>query len=134
VVVANSPILPENRPPGKSIINGPNMGVPGTEYIFILNAVDPDNDDIRYHIDWGDGNSEITEFNPSGADVIVKHTWAKKGSYMIKVKTEDVNGLFGPEAVSPITIPRNKALNIPFLQFLQQHQNLFPILRYILGL
>ena len=80
VVVANSPILPENRPPGKPDIDGPDMGVPGTEYIYVLNAVDPDNDNIRYHIDWGDGTSDITGLNPSGTDVIVKHTWSEKGT------------------------------------------------------
>jgi len=134
VVVANSPILPENRPPGKPDIDGPDMGFPGTEYIYVLNAVDPDNDDIRYHIDWGDDNSEISDFNPSGTDVIVKHTWSSKGTYTIKVKAEDVNGLFGPEATNPITIPRNKVLNLPLFRVIQQHQNLFPIIRYILGL
>jgi WD40 repeat protein len=134
VLVAKSPILPENRPPGKPDINGPDMGVPETEYIYVLNAADPDNDDIRYHINWGDDNTEITDFNPSGTDVIVKHTWSNKGTYKIKIKAEDVNGLFGPEATNQIIIPRNKLLDIQLFRFLQQHQNLLPIIRYILGL
>ncbi len=117
VVVANSPVLPENRPPGKPDIDGPDMGVPGTEYIYVLNAVDPDNDDVRYHIDWGDDTSDITDFNPSGIDVIVKHTWSEKGTYIVTVKAEDVNGLFGPEATRPITIPRNKAIVFKYNSF-----------------
>jgi len=33
-----------------------------------------------------------------------------------------------------LTTPRNRAINTPFLNFLQNHPNLFPILRQILGL
>jgi len=134
IVVANSPVLPENHPPGRPDIDGPDMGVPGTEYIYVLNAVDLDNDDIKNHINWGDDNTEITEFNPSGTDVIVKHTWTQKGTYIISVYAEDVNGLNGPIATNPIIIPRNKVLNIPLFRFIQQHQNLFPIFRLIQGL
>jgi WD40 repeat protein len=134
IVVAKSPILPENKPPERPAIEGPDTGVPGTEYIYVLNAVDPDNDDIRYHIDWGDDNSEITEFNPSGTDLIVKHTWTQKGTYIISVYAEDVNGLIGPTATNPIIIPRTKVLNLPFFQFIQKHQNLFSQIKILLGL
>ena len=78
VVVANSPILPENRPPGKTDIDGPDKGIPEIEYIYVIKAVDPDNDDIRYHINWGDEESEITDYYPSGDPPTVSHTCQRK--------------------------------------------------------
>jgi len=126
-----------NDPPGSPTITGPNTGVPGTEYTFKLNAVDPDNDNVRYHINWGDGDYEITSFSPSGSDLSAKHSWAVKGTYTIKVQAEDTIGLIGPENTKQVTIPRNRAVNynIKLLnQLFEQIPNAFPIIRYILGL
>jgi WD40 repeat protein len=119
VVVANSPVLPENQPPGKPDIDGPNMGIPGTEYIYVLNAVDSDNDDIRYHIDWGDEYTKITDYYPSGADVTIAHTWTSSGNYVITAYAEDVNGLIGPETTITVTMPKDKEINSK-LEFLQR--------------
>ncbi len=134
VVVANSPVLPENRPPNKPDIDGPNMGLPETEYIYVLNAIDPDNDDIRYHIDWGDETLDITNYHSSGTDLIVKHTWIGQGTYTIKVYAEDFNGLFGPENSLKMTIPRNKIPNNSFLRLLDRFSYVVPILKQLLGL
>ena len=97
-----------NNPPEAPNINGPTSGSAGTEYPYTLNADDPDGHDVRYHVDWGDENSEITDYNPSGTDVVVKHTWADQGTFTIKVKAEDALGSIGPENTLVVTMPRAK--------------------------
>lgn len=126
-----------NDPPGSTTITGPNKGVRGTEYTYKLNAADPDDDNVRYHISWGDGNDEITSFGPSGSDLSAKHSWSVKGTYTIKVQAEDEVGFFGPENSMQVTIPRNKAVNYNFNllnRLFEQLPNAFPLIRYILGL
>ena len=122
-----------NQPPNVPTITGPTTGPAGTECEYAFNAEDPDDDDVKYHIDWGDDNSETTAFSPSGTNVWAKHTWSEKGTYIIKATAEDNCGLVGPEAILEVTMPRNKmATNTPFLNFLQNHPNLFPILQLLL--
>ncbi|MCK5635984.1 MAG: PKD domain-containing protein, partial [Thermoplasmatales archaeon] len=101
-------------------------------YEYTFNAVDPDGDNVKYHIDWDDGDSEETGFNPSGTNVKVKHTWSEEGTYTIKVRAKDTNDLIGLWGTLTVTMPRNRATQRPFLSFLQQHLNLFPILQMLL--
>ncbi|GAG94715.1 unnamed protein product, partial [marine sediment metagenome] len=82
--------------PNAPIIEGPASGKVGNELEYTFNAEDPNGDDVKYHIDWDDGNSETTTFNPSGKDVKVKHNWSEEGTYTIKAAAEDTNGLVGP--------------------------------------
>jgi len=65
--------ISQNQPPNKPSIDGPRIGIKGTEYDYIFNVLDPDWDDVRFIIDWGDDNSEITDFYPSCTDAIVSH-------------------------------------------------------------
>ena len=126
----------QNKPPDAPTITGEKSGIAGTEYEYTFNAVDPDGDNVKYYINWGDGDSEETGFNPSNVDVKVKHTWNSEGTYIIKAKAEDVNGLVGPEGTLTITMPRSRAISSPFLNFLQNflenHLNLFPMLQTLL--
>jgi len=117
-----------NGPPGAPIITGETNGKAGVKYEYTFNAVDPDNNDVKYHIDWDDGDSETTAFSPSGTDVKVKHTWSEDGTYIIKATAEDTHGLVSPEGTLTVTMPRNRATNNPLLRFFEQ----FPILQRLL--
>lgn len=118
--------------PFKPEIDGPISGKPGTSYDFTFNAVDPNGDDVRYHIDWGDGGTGITDFNPSGHDMLVSHAWYEERTYIVKVKAEDSNGLIGPESTLTVTMPRNKIINRLLLNFLEEHPLLFSMIKLIL--
>ncbi|MCK4365279.1 MAG: PKD domain-containing protein [Thermoplasmatales archaeon] len=120
------------EPPGPPVIDGPISGKVGVEHEYTFNAVDPDGDNVKYHIDWDDGDSEETGFNPSSVDVKVKHTWSTQGTYIIKAKAEDTNGLVGPEGTLSVSMPRNRATQRPFLQFLQNFLEQYPILFQLL--
>jgi hypothetical protein len=56
----------------------------------------------------------------------------EEGTFTIIVKAQDVKGEIGPEVTKTITMPRDKVINNPVLQFLQLHPNLFPLLQIIL--
>ena len=120
------PVSIGNHPPGTPTITGETNGKTGVEYEYTFNAVDPDSDDVKYHIDWDDGDSDTTAFSPSGIDVKVKHTWSEEGTYIIRATAEDKYGLVGLEATLTVTMPRNKATNnMLFLRLLEQ----FPLLQ-----
>jgi hypothetical protein len=121
-----------NTPPEAPTITGPDNGDAGTAYLFTFNAVDPDSDDIRYIVDWGDGEIDTTGYSMSGVDISLLKSWNKAGTYTIKAKAQDIKGEIGPETTKSVTIPRDKTINNPFLNWLQNHPNILPILQRLL--
>jgi len=125
-------VLFYGQPPNAPTIDGSLSGYPGTEYDYIFNSVDPDGNDVKYYIDWGDDTSEVTDSNPSGTDVTVPHTWTNSGKYTITAYAEDSTGLAGQSTTFQVIMPRNKVLTVnmlllriferfPLLQKLLQH-------------
>ena len=60
-------------------------------YTIYFYSIDPDGDDIRYHIDWDDGTTEVTNWFPSGEIVGMSHSWVE-GVYLVRIKAEDIYG------------------------------------------
>jgi len=137
-----SPAGGVNNPPNKPATpSGPTNGKAGTSYPYTTNAVDPDSDKVRYGWDW-DGDSIVDEWDDNGGSyyasgviITTSHSWPAQGTYNVKVMAEDIHGA-GSVWSDPlaVTMPRNRAIQRPVLNFLQQHPNMFPILRQILGL
>jgi hypothetical protein len=121
-----------NTAPNAPTITGPDSGKAGTSYKFTFKATDPDGNDIRYNIDWGDTNTETTQFGKSGAYVTAYHIWEVDGTYKITAQAEDVFGEMGPQTTKTVTIPRSKphSYNYNILIFLFER---FQILRQIFG-
>ena len=113
-----------NNPPSKPDIDGEWGVVIGVEFDYYFKATDPDGDDVRYIIDWNDGNTEETDFYKSGEEVTIGHTFIKKGTIIIRAKAEDIYGAYGPvEYFTPHW--KNKVVNSLLFRFLGQ----FPLLR-----
>ena len=74
--------------------SGPDMGWIDTSYEFNFSVTDPEGDDIKYEIDWGNGTSTLTEYYSSGTLVTSYHQWADEGTYDIKVRAQDEHGLW----------------------------------------
>jgi len=66
-----------------------------TRYEYVTSATDPENDLIAYGWDW-DGDLVVDEWTQTcqpGTQVSLMHEWYKGGSYEVRVKTMDMNGL-----------------------------------------
>ena len=71
--------------------SGPTNGAVGFEYTFSSNTTDPDNDQVFYKWDWGDGNfSEWLGPYFQGINITANHIWTAGGDYEIKVKAKDI--------------------------------------------
>ncbi len=127
-----------NISPDKPSLDGPSLGNPRKEYFYLVSSIDLNWDNIFYYIDWGDGSIEewIGPYN-SGEEIQISHTWKKQGEYIIKVKAKDFHGAesIWSDPLS-VSMPRNRAVNSLFLQFLEglleKFPNAFPILRLLL--
>jgi len=88
---------------------------------------------LSCYIKWGDG--DIVECGPynSGEEVILSHTWDKNGTYIIRAIAKDVYGFESNWITLTVTMPKNKVIDRPspnFLQnFIQSHPNMFLILQ-----
>jgi hypothetical protein len=110
VVNVNNP----NLPPDKPTLTGPTSGKSGTKYTYESDTTDPEQDQIYYWFDWGDGTNS--------------------GWLEIKVKAKDSHDAESEWSDSlPISMPKNKIIN-PFERFLEQHPYMFPLLRQLLEL
>jgi hypothetical protein len=122
-----------NSAPLAPFIAGPDSGKAGTSINYVFRAIDPDGNDVRYHIDWGDSKTEITRFGESGTDIMASHIWEAEGTYTITAQAEDIFGLLGPEKTKTVSIPRYKTHSFDFNIFTFLFER-FQILRLILGL
>jgi hypothetical protein len=122
-----------NLPPDTPTISGPVNGIPDTDYWYYFHSDEPDGDYVCYYIDWGDGDVFNWGFWLSpNLSLGLPHSWSELGTYIIKVKTKDIFEEESDWAQLEVTIPRNKVINRPILNILQNHPNLFPILQRLL--
>ena len=119
--------------PNKPSINGDANGVVGKEYTYTFLSTDPEGHDLYYYVKWGDDTNSgwIGEYE-SGESVTLKHIWQTQGTFIIQSKAKDIYGAESDWATFTVTIPRNKAINRLFLNWLQNHPNLFPLLQKML--
>ena len=122
--------IPVNNPPNPPQISGPPSGKKNTVLSYMFTSADPDGDQVSYYVDWGDGTPPVwSPFIASGSPFPDSHSWSDDGTYVISAKAKDTSGDESTTTTFTITIPRNKVIKNPFLNFLQSHPNLFPILQ-----
>ncbi len=115
----------DNDPPDKpQAPQGPSMGLVGISYSYSSSTNDPNGDWVYYQFDWDDGTrSDWVGSYTSGQMVTMSHIWDTKGSFQVKVKAKDSQGL---ESVwsdpLPITMPKSKIT----LMLFQQLYKTFP--------
>jgi hypothetical protein len=91
-----------NHPPSAPWIAGPSEGVKATPYTYVFGCTDPDNDDLTYRIDWGDGVTYQVGAFSSGASFVLQHRWESPGVYNITVTASD--GQLSASSVKVVTI------------------------------
>jgi len=127
------PGLSDNQPPNKPNINGPTSGKINDEYIYTTSTTDPDDDDVFYLFDWGNGmTSFIQGPYESGEECSGSGIWFEEGNYEIKVKAIDQYGAES-EWSDPLVVsmPKNKLIN-DFNPWLLRLLQRFPILEFLL--
>ena len=126
-----------NSPPTAPDIDGPTSGKAGVPQTYTFTSTDPDGDDISYYIEWcceGSGETETTDFYPSGEPATASHTYGS-GTFVIRVTAIDINQAESDPSTLSVTMPKNKPyINTPFLQFLQQYPILYQLLLRFLRL
>lgn len=102
VIPTGNPIL--SNPPDIPNLSGPNRGEVGSKCVYSTSTNEPDDDQVFYMFEWGDG--EVTGWigpYDSGDVVSTNHTWTAEGNYEIKVKAKDDHGVQS-EWSDPLTI------------------------------
>jgi hypothetical protein len=85
--------VPGNDPPYQpSIPDGPDQGSSGVEYTFSTSTEDPEEENIYYLFDWGDGTDSgwIGPYS-SGHIGSASHSWDDLGNYEIRAKAKDIH-------------------------------------------
>lgn len=127
--------IESNSPPETPTISGETNGDIREKYWYTIKAFDPDNNPVAFYIDWGDGNKGWNLDRASGETCYYRHEWNRKGNYTIRVKAKDTLSEESDWATLEVTMPKSKqSNNMWFLQFLENHPRIFPILRQLLGL
>jgi len=115
-----------NQPPNPPTINGTLRGREGLKYNYTVRGVDPDGDNIWYHICWGD--KEIIYIHgpyPSGEALTLSYNWTQKGTYIIQCKTSDEYGKESNWTYFEVTMPKSH-------YWLMNWFNKFPLLHRLL--
>ncbi len=126
-----------NEPPTAPDIDGPSKGSAGEELCWEFHSDDPDENQIKYIIDWGDENSSETGFNSPCTPVEVCHTYEEEGEYVITATAEDEKGLVSEESTFSIkvTTPRSRTvyhqLLLRFFERFQLLERLLTLIRVI---
>jgi hypothetical protein len=126
-------VVPWNHPPNAPTIDGPTSGKPNTAYDFTFVSTDPEEDAVMYIINWGDNNTDWTEYGDSGGEIKVKHTWTSEGNFTIKVQAIDIYDAESDWTEFEISIPRTRTTtNIVWYHwFLEKFQIIERILNLI---
>ena len=106
-----------NRPPAfAQAPDGPTNCYPNRPYTFTVAATDPNGDNVAIRFDWGDSVvSDWTEWEGSGVEVALSHTWADTGTFEVRAKAQDKK-LLGSEwspALPVQVLPRPETPAVP---------------------
>jgi hypothetical protein len=144
LMLVNIPILVVTAniytPISTPMIIGETDGIIGKTYEYIISSTHHDGDDVYYDISWGDCLA-IKNDGPykSGEEVIFSHSWCevccRPGDFTIYVKATDGKGTQSNQAMLIVTMNSGEEIiKTQFLNFLEKHPSLFPLLRQLLRL
>ena len=107
----------KSNPPAAPTLTGPTYGVINVEYSYTVMTTDPDGDSVYYFIDWGDGtNSGWLGPYSSGQPEVGKKAWSAPGTYSVRAKAKDINGVTGAWSTTLlVTIVVDQAPSTPII-------------------
>ncbi len=120
----------KNDKPNKPVLSGPTNVKVGQSYTYKIEGSDPNNDELYYLIEWGDGNYDI--IMPGDSDKI-SHRFTTGGEKEIKIKAIDDYAEYSENTLK-VTCP--KSYERPLVRILnnilERYPNAFPVLQEIL--
>jgi len=81
-----------NNQPIRPVLSGPTSGHVSVSNQYTVVSTDPDGNNIRYVIDWGDDQQETSPFIESGQNVQSTHQWNTAGFYLVQTYAQDTYG------------------------------------------
>jgi hypothetical protein len=121
LTIASQSLKPEKPNPP----DGPTTARFNQEQTYTAISSDPDNDQIYYLFEWGDGDYSgwigPYDSNQTGE---ASHTWETRGDYQVRVKVKDIHGVQSEWSDPlPISMPKMKIFtNKIIYNFLQNFQ------------
>jgi hypothetical protein len=121
--------ITDNTPPDAPVITGPAEGTPGVSYLYNIVTTDPQGQEIRYWIDWGD-NTSSGWLGPyvSGTEIHVNHAWSAEGDYTIRAKAKDIMDMEGEWGNFTVAMPFDFGVGMTQQQQSQQSSLLYQLL------
>jgi predicted GH43/DUF377 family glycosyl hydrolase len=104
--------ITNRKPDIPSMPTGPSSGYHNVSYAFNSSATDPDDDMIKLTFDWGDGQTDDSEWVDPGANVQMSHAWTGTGTFCVKARATDIVGAQSDWSDCPVDI-RNRPPNTP---------------------
>lgn len=86
-------VVEANKAPNAPAVTGPASGKVGVNIDFNVSGTDPNNDKVKYVIEWGDGTNGTGSLVDSGTSVKFSYSWSAVGSYDVKAMSTDALGL-----------------------------------------
>lgn len=76
-------------------VSGPDTVAVGERSEFEVTVYDPDGDELRVFVAWGDGDTtDYGEFVRSGRSVLFFHIYNSAGAFTIRARCQDLGTLF----------------------------------------
>ena len=124
-----------NSPPDAPTLTVPEKVKRGKLFKVEVVATDSDGDDVYYRDEFNGCTSQWYGPYPSGQMYsYMMSISGAPGTYTLGVQAKDTFDAESEWVYAQINVTKSKELNNPFFNFLQTHQNLFSILRYLFGL
>lgn len=115
VTLANS--YAKNSPPNTPEINGPTSGEYGEKQNYIIVTSEPENNEVSYYVDWGDGAADDWSlFMSPEEEYSISHIWNEEGTYNIKVKAKDIYEFESEWATLEVSMPKYKNSNFQIFE------------------
>lgn len=104
-----------NHPPSAPVITGNTSGKKNILYQYTMVATDPDGNNLRYIINWGDGSQNITNLSASGHTIKIMHQWKTAGFYLIQGYAQDQYNANSTVSKKTITIDEKYVGDLGYL-------------------
>jgi hypothetical protein len=123
-----------NEGPSNPDISGPPSGKIGETYSYTFSATDPEEDDLMYLIDWGDGVYETVGPYQSSEEHTASHIWDTEGEYTLRIKSRDICFEESDWATLEVSMPKDKSTDYPIIfLFIEKLFQRFPLFEKILN-